>query len=80
VLGPPLDRAMVPVRAFSGAAAFAIASVQWSLLDPMLGPMSSGHFVKLPAGLPLLAPYLAAGAVVAGAVATLKTRLPSAAR
>lgn len=55
-LGPPLDRAMVSIRALSGAGVFAIASVEWSLLDPMLGPMSSGHFVTLPTGLPLLAP------------------------
>lgn len=75
-LGPPLDRAMVPVRALSGAAVFAVASVEWSLLDPMLGPMSSGHFVTLPTGLPLLAPYLVAGAVIAGAVAMLKATAP----
>jgi len=47
---------MVPIRALSGAAVFAIASVEWGLLDPMLGPMSSGHFVTLPTGLPLLTP------------------------
>jgi hypothetical protein len=73
-LGPPLDRAMVPIRALSGAAVFAIASVEWRLLDPMVGTMSSGHFVTLPTGLPLLVPYLVAGAVIAGAVAMLKAQ------
>ena len=75
-LGPPLDRAMVPIRALSGAGVFAIASVEWSLLDPMLGPMSRGHFVTLPTGLPLQAPYLVAGAVIAGAVVMLKATAP----
>ena len=76
VLAVPLDRAMIPVRSISGAAVFALASVEWSLLDPMLGPMSSGHFVTLPSGLPLLAPYLIAGALIAGVVAALKAALP----
>lgn len=79
-LGPPLDRAMVPIRALSGAGVFAIASVEWSLLDPMLGPMSSGHFVTRPTGLPLLAPYLVAGAAIAGTVAVLKATAPRPAR
>jgi hypothetical protein len=75
-LAVPLDRAMIPVRSISGAAVFALASVEWSLLDLMLGPISSGHFVTLPSGLPLLAPYLTAGALIAGVVATLRAALP----
>ena len=53
---PLLDRVMVPIRSISGATVFAMVSVERSLLDLMLGPMSSGHFVGLPWGLPLLAP------------------------
>lgn len=74
-LDPLMDRAMVPVRSISGAAVLAMASVEWGLLDPMLGPMSSGHYVKLPSGLPLLAPYLIVGALIAGAVAVIKAVL-----
>ena len=76
VLAAPLDRAMIPVRSISGAAVFALASVEWSLLDPMLGPMSSGHFVTLPSGIALMAPYLIAGALIAGVVAALKAASP----
>lgn len=71
-LDPLMNRAMVPVRSISAAAVFAMVSVEWGLLDPMLGPMTSGHHVKLPSGLPLLAPYLIVGALVAGAVAVIK--------
>ena len=74
-LGPRLDRAMVPVRSVAGAAVFGMASVEWNLLDPMLGPMSSGHYLKLPFAIPYLTPYLIAGAAVAGVVAALKERV-----
>jgi hypothetical protein len=69
-----LNWAMVPVRAVSGAAVFAIVVVD---RDPsaLLGPMSTLGAVKLPDGLSTLAPYLIAGAVIAGAVAVLKVLL-----
>jgi hypothetical protein len=69
-----LNWAMVPVRAVSGAAMFAIMVVD---RDPsaLLGPMSTFHGVTLPGGLSTLAPYLIAGVVIAGAVAVLKVLL-----
>ena len=65
----PLNWAMVPVRAAAGAAVFAVVE-----RDPpgLLGPMSAFYFVKLPDGVSILAPYLIAGAVVAGFVAVAK--------
>ncbi len=74
-----LNWVMVPVRAVSGAAVFAIMVVD---RDPsaLLGPMSTFHAVRLPEGLPTLAPYLIAGAVIAGVVAVLKVLLRPPAR
>jgi hypothetical protein len=65
---------MVPVRALSGAALFAIAVVD---RDPstLPGPMSTFRAVTLPNGLSTLALYLVAGAVIACAVAVLKVVL-----
>ena len=67
--------AMVPVRAVSGAAVFAIMVVD---RDPsaLLGPMSTFRY----SGLSTLAPYLIAGAVIAGIVAILKVVLRPSAR
>ncbi len=79
----PLERSlnwtMVPVRAVSGAAVFAIMIVD---RDPsaLSGPMSTFRAVTLPGGLSTLAPYLIAGAVIAGAVAVLKVVLRPPAR
>jgi hypothetical protein len=70
----PLNRAMVPVRALAGAAVFAMVIVD---REPtaLLGPMSTFRAVTLPDGLTTLAPYLVAGAIIAGAVAVLKALL-----
>jgi hypothetical protein len=70
---------MVPVRAASGAAVFAIVIVE---RDPpgLLGPMSAFYFVKLPGGLSTLAPYLIAGGMVAGVVAIAKVMFRPSAR
>ena len=70
----PLNRVMVSVRAVAGAAVFAIVIVDQSP-DALLGPMSTFRYVALPGGLTTLAPYLVAGAVIAGAVAVLKVLL-----
>ena len=70
-----LNWVLVPVRAVSGAAVFAIMVVD---RDPsaLLGPMSTFRY----AGLSALAPYLVAGAVIAGVVAVLKVILRPLAR
>ena len=71
VLGRSLTRTMIPVRMLSGAVVFAIVIVD---RDPptFLGPMVTFYSVRLPGGLTALAPWLVAGAIVAGVVAAAK--------
>ena len=57
-----------------------IVSADSALLDPLLGPISSGRSLTLPGDLSIFAPYLVAGAVIAGAVAILKVVLRPPAR
>lgn len=75
----PLNWAMLPVRAVSGAVVFAIMVTEWAP-SVLVGPQTSPNAVGLPSSLSALAPYLVAGAVIAGAVAVLKVILRPPAR
>lgn len=66
--------AMIPVRAAAGAGMFVVAMVaqsEASLLEPMIGEGA----LSLPGELATLAPWMVAGALIAGGVAVLKVVL-----
>jgi hypothetical protein len=77
-LDRPLNWLMVPVRAVAGAVLFAVVIVFYDpfVYDPLQGGL---QMWKLSEAMPVLAPWLVVGAIVAGAVAVTKVLLrPSA--